>query len=167
MRKLFLAFGLWLLTFSGSVMAQSTAEKEHNFNVAKNLETFSAIYKYLDLMYVDSLNADEVIGTGINYMLRSLDPYTIYYPEEKVKDLDLMISGKYAGVGALIRYNFLLKNTVIDEPYENMPAAEVGLKKGDVILAIGDSSMVGKDVAYVSNHLRVILNFIFLFTDGR
>ena len=59
MRKLFLAFGLWLLTFSGSVMAQSTAEKEHNFNVAKNLETFSAIYKYLDLMYVDSLNADE------------------------------------------------------------------------------------------------------------
>lgn len=105
MRKLFLAFGLWLLTFSGSVMAQSTAEKEHNFNVAKNLETFSAIYKYLDLMYVDSLNADEVIGTGINYMLRSLDPYTIYYPEEKVKDLDLMISGKYAGVGALIRYN--------------------------------------------------------------
>ena len=167
MRKLFLAFGLWLLTFSGSVMAQSTAEKEHNFNVAKNLETFSAIYKYLDLMYVDSLNADEVIGTGINYMLRSLDPYTIYYPEEKVKDLDLMISGKYAGVGALIRYNFLLKNTVIDEPYENMPAAEVGLKKGDVILAIGDSSMVGKDVAYVSNHLRGDAGTTFILTIQR
>ena len=167
MRKLFLAFGLWLLTFCGSVMAQSTAEKEHNFNVAKNLETFSAIYKYLDLMYVDSLNADEVIGTGINYMLRSLDPYTIYYPEEKVKDLDLMISGKYAGVGALIRYNFLLKNTVIDEPYENMPAAEVGLKKGDVILAIGDSSMVGKDVAYVSNHLRGDAGTTFILTIQR
>ena len=160
MRKLFLAFGLWLLTFSGSVMAQSTAEKEHNFNVAKNLETFSAIYKYLDLMYVDSLNADEVIGTGINYMLRSLDPYTIYYPEEKVKDLDMMISGKYAGVGALIRYNFLLKNTVIDEPYENMPAAEVGLKKGDVILAI-------KDVAYVSNHLRGDAGTTFILTIQR
>lgn len=167
MRKLFLAFGLWLLAFSGSVMAQSTAEKEHNFNVAKNLETFSAIYKYLDLMYVDTLNADEVIGNGINYMLRSLDPYTIYYPEDKVKDLDLMISGKYAGVGALIRYNFLIKNTVIDEPYENMPAAEVGLKKGDVILAIGDSSMVGKDVTYVSNHLRGDAGTTFILTIQR
>ena len=152
MRKLFLAFGLWLLTFSGSVMAQSTAEKEHNFNVAKNLETFSAIYKYLDLMYVDSLNADEVIGTGINYMLRSLDPYTIYYPEEKVKDLDLMISGKYAGVGALIRYNFLLKNTVIDEPYENMPAAEVGLKKGDVILVAGKGHENYQEINGVKHH---------------
>ena len=80
MRKLFLAFGLWLLTFSGSVMAQSTAEKEHNFNVAKNLETFSAIYKYLDLMYVDSLNADEVIGTGINYMLRFARPLYNFIP---------------------------------------------------------------------------------------
>ena len=167
MRKLFLAFGLWLLAFSGSVMAQSTAEKEHNFNVAKNLETFSAIYKYLDLMYVDTLNADEVIGNGINYMLRSLDPYTIYYPEDKVKDLDLMISGKYAGVGALIRYNFLIKNTVIDEPYENMPAAEVGLKKGDVILAIGDSSMVGKDVTYVSNRLRGDAGTTFILTIQR
>ena len=167
MRKLFLAFGLWLLAFSGAVMAQSTTEKEHNFNVAKNLETFSAIYKYLDLMYVDTLNADEVIGNGINYMLRSLDPYTIYYPEDKVKDLDLMISGKYAGVGALIRYNFLIKNTVIDEPYENMPAAEVGLKKGDVILAIGDSSMVGKDVTYVSNHLRGDAGTTFILTIQR
>ena len=135
-------------------MAQNTTEKDHNFKVAKNLETFSAIYKYLDLMYVDTLNADEVVGNGINYMLHSLDPYTVYYPADKVKDLDLMISGKYAGIGAIIRYNFAIKNTIIDQPYENMPAAEAGLKKGDIILAIGDSSMVGKDVSYVSNRLR-------------
>ena len=114
-------------------MAQNTTEKDHNFKVAKNLETFSAIYKYLDLMYVDTLNADEVVGNGINYMLHSLDPYTVYYPEDKVKDLDLMISGKYAGIGAVIRYNFAIKNTIIDQPYENMPASEAGLKKGDII----------------------------------
>ena len=148
-------------------MAQSTAGKDHNFKVAKNLETFSAIYKYLDMMYVDTLNSDEVIGNGINYMLHSLDPYTVYYPEEKVKDLDMMISGKYAGIGALIRYNFAQKNAVIDEPYANMPAAEVGLKKGDVILSIGDSSMVGKDVSYVSNHLRGDAGTTFILTVRR
>lgn len=148
-------------------MAQNNTEKDHNFKVAKNLETFSAIYKYLDLMYVDTLNADEVVGNGINYMLHSLDPYTVYYPADKVKDLDLMISGKYAGIGAIIRYNFAIKNTIIDQPYENMPAAEAGLKKGDIILAIGDSSMVGKDVSYVSNRLRGDAGSRFILTIKR
>ena len=148
-------------------MAQNNTEKDHNFKVAKNLETFSAIYKYLDLMYVDTLNADEVVGNGINYMLHSLDPYTVYYPADKVKDLDLMISGKYAGIGAIIRYNFAIKNTIIDQPYENMPAAEAGLKKGDIILAIGDSSMVSKDVSYVSNRLRGDAGSRFVLTIKR
>ena len=148
-------------------MAQNNTEKDHNFKVAKNLETFSAIYKYLDLMYVDTLNADEVVGNGINYMLHSLDPYTVYYPADRVKDLDLMISGKYAGIGAIIRYNFAIKNTIIDQPYENMPAAEAGLKKGDIILAIGDSSMVGKDVSYVSNRLRGDAGSRFVLTIKR
>lgn len=118
-------------------------------------------------MYVDTLNADEVVGNGINYMLHSLDPYTVYYPADKVKDLDLMISGKYAGIGAIIRYNFAIKNTIIDQPYENMPAAEAGLKKGDIILAIGDSSMVGKDVSYVSNRLRGDAGSRFVLTIKR
>ncbi|MBF1435630.1 MAG: S41 family peptidase, partial [Prevotella micans] len=154
MKKTLLFIVLCLLNSAMNIMAQDKYEKEHNFNVAKNLETFSAIYKYLDIMYVDTLNANDVVGYGVNAMLRSLDPYTVYYPEENVKDLNMMISGKYAGVGALIRYNMELKRIVIDEPYENMPAAEVGLKKGDIILAIDDSSMVDKNVPFVSNHLR-------------
>ena len=167
MKKLFIVFCLWILAFGGAAVAQKNSDKDHNFKVAKNLETFSAIYKYLDLMYVDTLNADEVVGNGINYMLHSLDPYTVYYPEDKVKDLDLMISGKYAGIGAVIRYNFAIKNTIIDQPYENMPASEAGLKKGDIILAIGDSSMVGKDVSYVSNRLRGDAGSRFVLTIKR
>ena len=167
MKKLFIVFCLWMLAFGGAAVAQNNSDKDHNFKVAKNLETFSAIYKYLDLMYVDTLNADEVVGNGINYMLHSLDPYTVYYPEDKVKDLDLMISGKYAGIGAVIRYNFAIKNTIIDQPYENMPASEAGLKKGDIILAIGDSSMVGKDVSYVSNRLRGDAGSRFVLTIKR
>ena len=147
---------LCVFTFlsQANVFAQGTSNKDHNFKVAKNLETFSAIYKYLDLMYVDTLNADEVIGNGINAMLSSLDPYTVYYPEDKVKELDMMISGKYAGIGALIRYDLKLNNVIIDEPYENMPAAEAGLKKGDIILSVNDSSMYKKSTSYVSDHLR-------------
>ena len=167
MKKLFIVFCLWILAFGGAAVAQNNSDKDHNFKVAKNLETFSAIYKYLDLMYVDTLNADEVVGNGINYMLHSLDPYTVYYPEDKVKDLDLMISGKYAGIGAVIRYNFAIKNTIIDQSYENMPASEAGLKKGDIILAIGDSSMVGKDVSYVSNRLRGDAGSRFVLTIKR
>ncbi len=129
-------------------------DKDHDFKVAKNIDIFNAIYKNLDMMYVDTLDADEVVGNGINAMLGSLDPYTTYYPESKVKDLKSMLTGKYAGIGSLIRYNNQLQKVVIDEPYDNMPAAEAGLKKGDIILSIDDSTMVGKDVSYVSDHLK-------------
>lgn len=145
---------LWvLLVFSaGQLFAQ--ADKDHHFKVVKNLEIFNAIYKHLDLLYVDTLKADEVIGTAINAMLGSLDPYTEYYPEENTSDLKEMFTGKFAGIGSLVRFNHQLKNVVIEEPYEHMPAAEAGLRRGDIILSINDSSMVGKDVSYVSSRLR-------------
>ena len=133
-------------------MAQDV--KNHNLEVAKNLEIFNALYKNLDLMYVDTLDASEVIGTGIRAMLKSLDPYTEYYPEEGQGDLRMMLTGKYAGVGALIRYHQKLKRVVIDEPYEGMPAALAGLKKGDIILQIDDTVMTEKNTSYVSSHLR-------------
>lgn len=129
-------------------------QKNHHLDVAKNLDIFNQVYKNLDLLYVDTLNPNEVVGTGIKAMLRSLDPYTEYYPESETKNLKMMLTGKYAGIGALIRYHQKLKRVVIDEPYEGMPAAEVGLQKGDIVLSIDDSTMTDKDVSYVSNRLR-------------
>ena len=129
-------------------------DRDHDFKTAKNMDIFNSIYKNLDLMYVDTLDAQEVVGNGIKAMLGSLDPYTTYYPEEKVNELKNMLTGKYVGVGAVVRYNFQLQRVCISEPYENMPAAEVGLKKGDIILSIDDEDMTNKDVAYVSDHLR-------------
>ena len=134
--------------------AWAQKEKNHDFVVAKNMDVFTSIYKNLDMMYVDTLDADEVIGNGINAMLRSLDPYTEYYPESEVKELKNMLTGKYAGIGSVVRYNYQLGYTVISEPYEGMPAQEAGLKKGDIILSINDSTMKGKEVSYVSDHLR-------------
>ena len=129
-------------------------DKRHLLNVGKNLEIFSQVYKHLDLMYVDSLNPEDVIGSGIKHMLESLDPYTEYYPEDDNKKLKMMITGKYAGIGALIRYNQQLKRVVIDEPYEGMPAMEAGLKKGDIILSIDGEDMSKKNVSEVSGKLR-------------
>lgn len=129
-------------------------DRDHDFKTAKNMDIFNSIYKNLDLMYVDTLDTEEVVGNGIKAMLGSLDPYTTYYPEEKVNELKNMLTGKYAGVGAVVRYNFQLQRVCISEPYENMPAAEVGLKKGDIILSIDNEDMTNKDVAYVSDHLR-------------
>jgi len=143
---------LTLFVMLFSIMAQ--AQKNHHLEVAKNLDIFNQVYKNLDLLYVDTLNPEQVVGTGIKAMLRQLDPYTEYYPESETKNLKMMLTGKYAGIGALIRYHQRLKRVVIDEPYKGMPAAEAGLKKGDVILSIDDSTMTDKDVSYVSSRLR-------------
>lgn len=148
-----LALYAFILLAACKVSAQ-TADNDHSFNVAKNLEIFNTIYKDLDMLYVDTLDAGEVVTTGINAMLRSLDPYTVYYPAEDVKNLNTMLTGKYAGIGSIIRYNLALKRVCIDEPYEHMPAAEAGLRKGDIILQINDTSCTDKDVSWVSSHLR-------------
>ena len=140
------------LSLSLTARAQKTSD--HNFEVAKHLDIFNNVYKNLELLYVDTLKPKETIGVGITAMLRSLDPYTEYYAQDETKDLRMMLTGKYAGIGALIRKHQKLDRVVIDEPYANMPAAEAGLKKGDVILSIDDSMMTTKPVGYVSDHLR-------------
>ena len=127
---------------------------DHNLNVAKNLDVLTAIYKQLDMLYVDTLDANEVIVGGINAMLHSLDPYTVYYPQEKSEDLLLLRTGTYAGVGSVIRKNLKLDRVIISEPSEGMPAAEAGVRKGDIILSIDGEDMTDKDVSYVSSHLR-------------
>jgi len=133
------------------MLAQGT---NHNLEVGKSLDIFTSLYSNLDLLYVDTLNPQQTMTAAIKGMLRSLDPYTEYYPEEDTKNLQMMLTGKYAGIGALVKYHSRLKRVVIDEPYKDMPAAEVGLRKGDIILAIDDSVMTDKDVSYVSSHLR-------------
>ena len=140
--------GLMLLPLTAS------AQTNHQLEVGKNLDIFNTLYSNLDLFYVDTLNPKQTMTAAIDGMLRSLDPYTEYYPEEETKNLQMMLTGKYAGIGALIKYHTRMKRVVIDEPYEGMPAAEVGLKKGDIVLMIDDSVATDKNVSWVSSHLR-------------
>ena len=148
--------GIALFTILGLTSARIWAQKtdDHNFEMAKNLEIFHEIVSELDRFYVDTISPGSTIETGIQAMLRGIDPYTEYYPEKDMKDLKMMTTGKYAGIGAVIRQYTGRDYIYIDEPYEGMPAARYGLKAGDEILRINGESMKGKASAYVSDHLR-------------
>ena len=116
---------------------------DRNFQIAKNLDIFNSIVKELDMFYVDTIDPNKTIREGIDNMLYSLDPYTVYYPENDQNELEMMVKGSYGGIGSLIRYNPKSKYTVIAEPYEGMPAAESGLKAGDLLLEIDGKDLKG------------------------
>ena len=127
---------------------------DRNFQVAKNLDIFNAIVKELDMFYVDTIDPNKTIRTGIDNMLYSLDPYTEYYPEEDQSELEQMVKGSFGGIGSLISYNPKLKRSMIAEPFEGTPAALAGLKAGDVLMEIDGVDLAGKDNAQVSQLLR-------------
>ena len=144
---------LLILLTALSMTSSALAQTEHNFTVAKNLDLFNTIYRQLDLFYVDSLEADKLIGVGIDAMTRELDLYTKFYPEEEMDELKMMTTGKYGGIGSIIRMR-KDSTVIIHEPYPDMPAAEVGLQVGDVLLKIDDKDLKGLNTSEVSEMLR-------------
>ena len=135
--------------------AEADAQKKvgHNAAVSRNLEILNDIYKQLDIFYVDTLDADTVIGWGIRSLLRQVDPFTDYYPQED-EELRQMTTGKYAGIGSGIRYHKKEARAVISDPFENSPSQRAGLKAGDVIMRIDGKDVKGLGSPKVSNMLR-------------
>ena len=115
-----------------------------SFQVAKNLDIFN----------VDTIAPNKTIREGIDAMLYSLDPYTNYFPEEDQSELEQMLKNSYGGIGSVITWNTKLKRSMIAEPYENMPAANVGLKVGDILMEIDGKDLAGKNNQEVSELLR-------------
>lgn len=133
-----------MLVVAGAVCFLSFKSGDsRSFKIAKNLDIFNSIVKELDMFYVDTINADKTIREGIDAMLYSLDPYTQYFPEDGQAELEQMLKNSYGGIGSIIRYEPKLKRTVIAEPYENMPAANAGLKAGDILLEIDGKDLLG------------------------
>ncbi|WP_418698383.1 S41 family peptidase [Bacteroides sp.] len=133
-----------LLVVAGAVCFLSFKSGDsRSFQIAKNLDIFNSIVKELDMFYVDTINPDKTIREGIDAMLYSLDPYTQYFPEDDQAELEQMLKNSYGGIGSIIRYEPKLKRTVIAEPYENMPAANAGLKAGDILLEIDGKDLLG------------------------
>lgn len=140
-----------IILLAASLMS-FTAGDDNSFETTKNLDLFYSIYKETELYYVDKIVPGEIIKKGIDAMLESLDPYTVYIPESKTEDLKIMTTGEYGGIGALIRKKG--DYTAISQPYEDSPAAKAGLINGDVILEIDGKSIKGKDSEAVSELLR-------------
>ena len=156
--KKFPAIGL-LVVFGVGALFSFNKGDDRNFQIAKNLDIFNAIFKELDMFYVDTIDPEKVIKYGIDAMLAQTDPYTEYYPEED-NTLKEMTSGKFGGIGSVIRYYTPRKRVAIIEPSEGSPAAEIGLKAGDIIMEINGKDMAQGDripndlTSYVSDNLR-------------
>lgn len=132
-----------------AAQAQST---DRSFEIAKNLEIFSSVYKQLNLNYVDDVDPGKAIKVAIDAMLASFDPYTNYFPESDIEDVKLQLLGEYGGVGAIITQRG--DSVYISEPYKGLPADEAGLKAGDRIVAVNGESTKGKKVPDVSSAMR-------------
>ncbi len=128
------------------------SQDQNNFELSKNLEIYADILRQLNLNYAEDIKPGELSTTAIDAMLTKLDPYTVYVPESRREDFELMTKGEYGGIGALIQKQS--DYVVITEPYENFPAQEVGLKAGDEIYAINGESAFGKSSSDVSEKLK-------------
>ena len=151
MNKIKISVIVCLLMFSTCVVAQNKYD-DKGFEISKNLEIFSTVYKNLQLNYVDDIEPGKLMKTAIDAMLASLDPYTVYIPESEIEDVKMQLMGQYGGIGMLIhqRGDYVYAS----EPYEGMPADLAGLKAGDKILEIDGQSAEGKTTAEVSSALR-------------
>ncbi len=148
--SVFLSF----ISFTGHIDAASQDNKA--FEISKNLDVFSSVYKELEMFYVDSINSATVIKNGIDAMLGKLDPYNQYMPESEKDDFKAMTTGEYGGIGSIIQQRG--DKVIISDPYEDMPAQLNDLRPGDAILEIDGISMVGKTVSEVSEKLKGIPN---------
>ena len=149
MKKLCLSIAL---CFPLVCLAQMS--EKQRFEVNKNLDVYNSILKELNLYYVDSIEVEKTIRNDIDYMLRNLDPYTKYIPEEDMPDFIMENTGEYAGVGAIISSRADSSMIFVVDPYEGMPAQLAGLRAGDQLLEIDGVSMEGKDSSFASDHLR-------------
>jgi carboxyl-terminal processing protease len=124
----------------------------NDFEIAKNLEIFSNIYRELNTFYADEVDPEYLMETGVNAMLNSLDPYTTYIPADEVAQFRSTITGKYGGVGASILKG--KEHIIISLPYENGPAQKAGLKVGDRMLEIDGKNVVGASMQDISTKMR-------------
>ena len=132
--------------------APSSEQNQRYFDINKNIDIFNSVLRELDMFYVDSIEVNNLVQRTIESMLTRLDPYTEYYSEENIGDLQFLTTGEYAGVGAIISYKD--GGVIINEPYEGLPADKAGLKAGDRILEINEDDVRNANVKDVSDKLK-------------
>ncbi|MGI4874782.1 MAG: S41 family peptidase [Janthinobacterium lividum] len=136
----------------GLVSFRAASDSERYFEIAKNLDIFATLFKEVNTYYVDEVTPGKLMKTGIDGMLRSLDPYTNYIPEDDIEDFRTMTTGQYGGIGA-----FIVKRngkTIVQSATEGYPAQKAGLLPGDEILTINSINLEKKTNADISKLLK-------------
>ncbi|MDR1763540.1 MAG: S41 family peptidase [Dysgonamonadaceae bacterium] len=135
-----------------SVVASAQLTEKEQFDIAKNLDVYNALFKELTMFYVDSIPPEKTIEENIYMMLKRLDPYTEYIPGKDLQNFMVQITGEYGGIGSVITSDS--SKVIISEPYAGMPAAEAGLQAGDILLEINGESLAGKNSQFASERLK-------------
>ena len=116
-------------------------QESRDFRFTKSIDIYISLMRELNAFYVDEIDAEKIVNKGIDAMLSSLDPYTVYYPEEDSGDLDFITTGKYGGFGSLIRKSG--DYIVVTNVYKGFPADQNGIKPGDEMISIDGTSLKG------------------------
>jgi carboxyl-terminal processing protease len=127
-------------------------QETRDFRIAKNLDIFFSLFRELNTFYVDEIDPDKVIKAGVDNMLKTLDPYTVYFPETEADEFTIMTTGKYGGIGSLVRNagDF----DIISEVYKGFPADKAGIKPGDLLKKVDGTSLKGLSTDKVSEKLK-------------
>ena len=140
---------LAVAVFAGMLMSASAGDP---FETSKQLEIFTAVLKEVQTQYVDEIGAEQAVGSAIKGMLKELDPYTVYYPEDQIEDVRLLQTGEYGGVGCVIQK--IDGAIMVSDVNDAGPAFKAGLRVGDVLQYVGESSLKGKEISDVSSLLK-------------
>ena len=151
MKRKFTRYILLVAAIAGIAVGGVFATR-NDFGLGRNMEIMVNLMRVLATQYVDDIEADKMLENGANGITSHLDPYTDFIPEEEMPDFETMTTGRYGGIGSLIRKKG--DYVIVAEPYRNSPADEAGLKIGDKIVAINGESMKGAKVEDISKRLR-------------
>ena len=132
--------------------AQSTERSRRDFELGKSTEILANIMREFEMGHVDNIKASDLLNSATQGMIAATDPYSEYIPEESMADFEMLTTGRYAGVGSLIRKKG--DYVLFAQPYKNSPSDEAGVKIGDKILAINGEDMKGRPVEDISSRLR-------------
>lgn len=151
-RSIRLTIVVVILITAGVSVAFLSTQESRDFRIAKNLDIFFTLFRELNTFYVDELNPDKLIKTSIDNMLKGLDPYTVYYPESEGDEVAFMTTGKYGGIGSLVRASG--DYVVISLVYKGFPADVAGIRPGDLLKKADGISLKGLGTEQVSEKLK-------------
>src|SRR5210317_78080 len=128
---------LLLSLFAIATALLMSASKGDPFETSKQLEIFTNVLREVQTQYVDDVAVEQAVGSAIRGMLKELDPYTVYYPEDQIEDVRLLQTGEYGGVGCVIQK--VDGAIMISEVNDRGPAFDAGLRVGDILTKVGDT----------------------------